>query len=127
MTAPYTITKLLNAPLDKLNGIYFKGLFKLFNWEDLDIDINKIPLTLTKVVDFLDFQMHNARGEAPVELVKRENGALVAGTMPNADYGLRHEKLVKLASIIAAIPIEKLYNTFVNDATTATMGAIALE
>lgn len=27
VTAPYTITKLLNAPLDQLNGIYYKGLF----------------------------------------------------------------------------------------------------
>ena len=71
--------------------------------------------------------MHHARGETQVPLVRKDNGSLVAGQMPDAAYGLRHDKLVKLASIIATIPIEKIYNTFINDATTAAIGVAALD
>lgn len=47
-------------------------------------------------------------------------GIVVAKKMPAAIYGIRYEKLMRIAASFAAVPIEKIYNMFINDAYNAT-------
>lgn len=127
VSAPYTMVKLLNAPLDMLNGVYYKALFKKYNLEDFVLELDDLPMKLSKVIDFLDFQADNAKGEYPVEFEQVRPGLFAAAKMPNTQYGIRYEKLMTIASSFAAVPIEKVYNMFVNDVRTAkhAVGAIA--
>ena len=62
VSAPYTSVKLLNIPLDKLNAIYYKGLFNKYNLEDFVLNLDDLPMKISSVSNFLDFQMNHVHG-----------------------------------------------------------------
>ena len=127
VSAPFTSVKLLNLPLDLLNGFYYKGLFKKYNLEDLALDVNDIPLKISKLVNFLQFQSDTAKGEERVAIVEDRPGLYIAKKMPDLQYGLRYEKLMKFVTNFAAVPLEKLYNTLINDTTNAIQAVQAMK